>query len=79
MYSKYHWNTIHARKEVRAPDEEGRTRTPRVDLKARVDLMFSEQPTIINEILLLLYLCMVTHIARVWINRVRLPVLHVVS
>ena len=24
-------------------------------------------------------LCMVTHIARVWINRVRLPVLHVVS
>ena len=23
--------------------------------------------------------CMVTHIARVWINRVRLPVLHVVS
>ena len=26
-----------------------------------------------------LYVCMVTHIARVWINRVRLPVLHVVS
>ena len=25
------------------------------------------------------YACMVTHIARVWINRVRLPVLHVVS
>ena len=24
-------------------------------------------------------LCMVTHIARVWINRVRLPILHVVS
>ena len=24
-------------------------------------------------------ICMVTHIARVWINRVRLPVLHVVS
>ena len=23
--------------------------------------------------------CMVTHIARVWVNRVRLPVLHVVS
>ena len=23
--------------------------------------------------------CMVTHIARVWINRIRLPVLHVVS
>ena len=23
--------------------------------------------------------CMVTHIARVWINRVRLPILHVVS
>ena len=23
--------------------------------------------------------CMVTHIARIWINRVRLPVLHVVS
>ena len=23
--------------------------------------------------------CMVTHLARVWINRVRLPVLHVVS
>ena len=27
----------------------------------------------------LLLICMVTHIARVWINRVRLPVLHVVS
>ena len=26
-----------------------------------------------------MYVCMVTHIARVWINRVRLPVLHVVS
>ena len=26
-----------------------------------------------------MYLCVVTHIARVWINRVRLPVLHVVS
>ena len=25
------------------------------------------------------YVCMVTHIARVWINRGRLPVLHVVS
>ena len=25
------------------------------------------------------YVCMVTHIARVWINRVRLPALHVVS
>ena len=25
------------------------------------------------------YVCMVTHIARVWINRVRLPVLHVVG
>ena len=24
-------------------------------------------------------ICMVTHIARVWINRVRLPILHVVS
>ena len=26
-----------------------------------------------------MYVCMVTHIARVWINQVRLPVLHVVS
>ena len=26
-----------------------------------------------------MYVCMVTHIARVWINRVTLPVLHVVS
>ena len=26
-----------------------------------------------------MYVCMATHIARVWINRVRLPVLHVVS
>ena len=26
-----------------------------------------------------MYVCMVTHIARVWINRVRLPILHVVS
>ena len=26
-----------------------------------------------------IYISMVTHIARVWINRVRLPVLHVVS
>ena len=26
-----------------------------------------------------MYVCMVTHIARVWINRVRLPMLHVVS
>ena len=26
-----------------------------------------------------MYLCMFTHIARVWINRVRLPILHVVS
>ena len=26
-----------------------------------------------------IYVCMVTHIARVWIDRVRLPVLHVVS
>ena len=25
------------------------------------------------------YVCMVTHTARVWINRVRLPVLHVAS
>ena len=29
--------------------------------------------------LVLVVVCMVTHIARVWINRVRLPVLHVVS
>ena len=28
---------------------------------------------------LYLYVCMVTHMARVWVNRVRLPVLHVVS
>ena len=28
---------------------------------------------------LCMYVCMVTRIARVWINRVRLPVLHVVS
>ena len=27
----------------------------------------------------MMYVCMVTHIARVWINRVTLPVLHVVS
>ena len=27
----------------------------------------------------IMHACMVTHIARVWINRVRLPVLHVVS
>ena len=26
-----------------------------------------------------MYVCMVTHIARVWINRIRLPVLYVVS
>ena len=26
-----------------------------------------------------MYVCEVTHIARVWINRVRLPILHVVS
>ena len=26
-----------------------------------------------------MYVCMVTRIARVWINRVRLPILHVVS
>ena len=26
-----------------------------------------------------MYVCMVTHIARVWINRVRLPILLVVS
>ena len=26
-----------------------------------------------------MYVCMVTHIARVWINLVKLPVLHVVS
>ena len=26
-----------------------------------------------------MYVCMVTHIARIWINRVRLPILHVVS
>ena len=25
------------------------------------------------------HVCMVTHIARVWTNRIRLPVLHVVS
>ena len=28
---------------------------------------------------MVMYVCMVTHIARVWINRVRLPTLHVVS
>ena len=27
----------------------------------------------------IMYVCMATHIARAWINRVRLPVLHVVS
>ena len=27
----------------------------------------------------IMYVCMVTHIPRVWINRVRLPILHVVS
>ena len=26
-----------------------------------------------------MYVCMTTHIARVWINRIRLPILHVVS
>ena len=26
-----------------------------------------------------MYVCMVTHIERVWINRIRLPILHVVS
>ena len=26
-----------------------------------------------------MHICMVTHIARVWSNRVRLPILHVVS
>ena len=28
---------------------------------------------------LYVYVCMVTHIARIWVNRVRLPVLHEVS
>ena len=38
-----------------------------------------ESTKITTEILLIMCVCMVTHIARVWINRDRLSVLHVVS
>ena len=36
-----------------------------------------EFPQIPN--MLYVYVCMVTHIARVWINRIRFPIMHVVS
>ena len=55
-------------------------RVPRtIKLHKYVQMLCLCRGTVVVNILCTWYVCMVTHTARVWINRVRLPVLHVVS
>ena len=44
-----------------------------------LDVAIIDISTILLTMYYIGYACMVTYIARVWINRVRLPALHVVS
>ena len=48
--------------------------------KVRVEVLVPVNARLkVSGVFLCIYVCMVTHIARLWVNRIRLPILLVVS